>query len=96
MAWCCYTKRCIQAGADVAVRALVGKDFVVVILIHEEGIAPLLDVVQATYGFGLFFRLGERRQQHGRENGDDGDDHQQFNEREGGRDFFREQVHFLG
>ena len=42
----------------------------------------LLQVVQAGRSLGLFLGPAQRRQQHGRQNGDDGDDHQQFNQGE--------------
>jgi hypothetical protein len=42
----------------------------------------LFKIVQALGGLGLGFGPTERGQQHCRENGDDGDDHEQFNERE--------------
>jgi len=41
-------------------------------------------LIGETGGFrGFEFGAGQRRQQHGRQNGDDGDDDEQFNEGEG-------------
>jgi len=50
--------------------------------IHVGGEAELPHVVQALNAPGLFLGLGYRGQQHGGENRDDGDDHQQFDEGE--------------
>jgi len=44
--------------------------------------AKLLEIVQATDAAGLLFSLRQCRQQHAGEDGSNGDDHQQFNERE--------------
>jgi len=44
----------------------------------------LLHVVDARNPLRLGLGLGQRRQQHRRQNGNDGDDHQQFNERKTG------------
>jgi hypothetical protein len=66
-------------------------DVVVIGAIHccrQHGLLAVADVVDR---IGPAFRLGQRRQQHGREDGDDGDDHQQFNQSEPvhlGRAFF--------
>ena len=43
----------------------------------------LFEVVHAADLIGLLFGLGERGQQHGRQNGDNGDDDQQFDQGEG-------------
>jgi len=48
-----------------------------------EGQAHLPHVAEAGHALRLGLGLGERRQQQGGQNGDDGDDHQQFNQREG-------------
>src|ERR1039458_39389 len=39
-------------------------------------------IVQTAHSLRLFLGLGQRRQQHCREYGDDGDDHEQFNQSE--------------
>ena len=49
---------------------------------HAEGEADLFEVADAFDALGLGLGLGESRQQEAGENGDDGDDDQQFNERE--------------
>ena len=48
------------------------------------GDADLVQIVQALGGSGPLFGLGQYRKQHGREDRDDGDDDQQFNQRECG------------
>jgi hypothetical protein len=42
----------------------------------------LFQITQAGNAFGAFLRAGQCGQQHGRQYGDDGDDHQQFNQGE--------------
>jgi hypothetical protein len=59
--------------------------FGVVIGIELAAHSHLLAIVQTTYPLGADFGPAQRRQQHGGQNGDDGDDHQQFNQGEGGR-----------
>ena len=49
---------------------------------HDYAQADLLEVAGAIDDVGLLLGLGERRQQHGRQDGDDGDDHQKFNQGE--------------
>src|SRR5690606_24780083 len=49
---------------------------------HLEDDAPLLEVVLTGCPVGGFSRPGERRQQYGGQDADDGDDHQQFNQGE--------------
>ena len=62
--------------------AEIGKHLIVVIQIHVEREPPLPEVAETGDAVGLFLGLGQRRQKHGRQNGDDGDDHQQFDQRE--------------
>ena len=59
---------CIEASAANA--AVVWQ------VVDYAGVADTVD------GFGLFLGLAQSRQQHRSENRNDGDDHQQFNERE--------------
>ncbi len=63
---------CSCMGAAVA--------FLVRIRIHVHAHAQLLHVADAGNGAGLFTRFGQRRQQHGRQNRDDGDDDQKFDQ----------------
>ena len=63
---------CSRMGAAVA--------FLVRIRIHVHAHAQLLHVADAGNGAGLFTRFGQRRQQHGRQNRDDGDDDQKFDQ----------------
>ena len=62
---------------------------VVVLLVHAHAEGDLLQVVDAADGTGLLAGFREGGQQHGGENGDDGDDHQQLDEGEMTR-FFHE------
>jgi len=49
--------------------------------VHRQ---PQLSIIVDAIGPGRFILgLGQGGQQHGREDGDDGDDHQQFNEGKG-------------
>jgi hypothetical protein len=50
---------------------------------HRDTPLPLVAAAQGLNGRGS--GPGECRQEHARQNGDDGDDYQQLNEREGGR-----------
>ena len=50
--------------------------------IDHVGNGELSKVVQACRAVGCRFRLGKRWHEHARQNGNDGDDHQQLDERE--------------
>jgi hypothetical protein len=50
--------------------------------VHGDTQTDLPQVVQAISLLGFGFRFGQRGEQHSRKNGDDGDDHQEFNEGE--------------
>jgi hypothetical protein len=54
-----------------------------------RGDDQLLDVVQTGNAIRLGFRSGERRQKHSGENGNNGDDYQQFDQRESSRKSLR-------
>jgi hypothetical protein len=45
----------------------------------------LFDIAQASGGCSLLLGLGQRRQEHRRQNGNDGNNHQQFNQCESSR-----------
>ena len=63
---------------------LQGREHVLVVAeVGDEADAELLKLVNADDGPCLGARLGERREQHRRQNGDDGDDDKQLDEREG-------------
>jgi hypothetical protein len=55
---------------------MVGK----VVHIHPIGQAQLFNVIDASNVLRPGLSFGERRQKHGRQYGDDGNDHQQFNQ----------------
>ena len=55
--------------------AEIWKDLPVVIQIHIQRESPLPEIAEASDAVGLLLRLGQRRQKHRRENGDDGDHH---------------------
>ena len=57
------------------------QQIIVVVRIHRNGCAGLLEFAGAVDLLGFFLCARQRRQQHGRENRDDGDDHEQFNQR---------------
>jgi len=59
-----------------------GKNALIVIDIHERAQGQLFIVVEATDLGGLGFSFAQGRQEHRGQNGDDGDDHEQFDERE--------------
>ena len=54
---------------------------VIVACVHECRRADLFQIGLAAGGLGFVARLRQRRQQHGRQNGDDRDDDEQFNQR---------------
>jgi hypothetical protein len=60
-----------------------GQSLVVFVRVKAPGEHELAGVVHAGHGVGLDLRLGQGRQEHGGQDGDDGDDDKQFNEREG-------------
>src|SRR5207253_408939 len=49
---------------------------------HVLGVAKLLKVVRADGALGFIFGLGQRRQEHGCQNSDNGDDDEQFDQGE--------------
>ena len=72
------------------VRAGVDHDAFIVIRVHGESCAKLFAVADAGCHAGFFTGFGERGQQHGGENRNDGDDDQQFDQRE-----VEESFHFV-
>ncbi len=52
----------------------------IVLLIHAHAEDNLLQIVDAADGASLLTRFRKGRQQHGGQNGDDGDDHQEFDQ----------------
>ena len=79
------------AGVGVDdVRAGVDHDAFVVIRVHGEGRAELFHVADARRHAGLFTGFGKGGEQHGGENRNDGDDDQQFDQRE-----VEESFHFV-
>ena len=58
---------------------------VVIAGVHHDGQAQLVLIAGALDAFGGFLGPGQRRQEHGGQDRDDGDDHQKLNERKGGR-----------
>ena len=57
---------------------------VVLVGVEQERERQLLRVVHAGDALALRLRLGEGRQEHARQDGDDGDDHQQLDQGETG------------
>src|SRR5205823_363809 len=55
---------------------------VVVLRVHREAVSQLLQVAQANRLPGLRTRLGENREQDRRQDGDDGYNHEQLDQRE--------------
>ena len=55
---------------------------VVVVHIHTHGQAELAEIIVAGNSPARLLGLAQSRQQHRRQNGDDGDDHEQFDQRE--------------
>ena len=76
----------IQQGPHpLAIAAQIGiprgrDEFTVVSHIHDVRQRQLLLVADATRLLRARLGRGQRRQQHGRQNGDDGNDHEQFNQ----------------
>jgi hypothetical protein len=64
------------------VRSARGKRLRVIVAVHVQREQQLAFTVFAARAPGLFFGSGERRQQHGGQNRDDRDDHQEFDQRE--------------
>ena len=58
---------------------------------HGKAQPELAHLAHATYPLGFGFGAGQRRQQHRRQNGDNGDYHQQFDQGE-----TRSRRHWLG
>ena len=54
----------------------------VVVNVELQGDADLFEIGAALNRVGPLFRVGQRRQQHRRQDGDDRNHHQQFNQRE--------------
>ncbi len=60
-----------------------GNVFPEFIPIHVNRQANLTEIIDAGNALGFFLRARQGRQQHRRQDCDDGDDHEQFNERKG-------------
>src|SRR5439155_4619803 len=67
-----------------SVRAGKQETIVVVVIVHQPGERELAMVVHAGDALGLLFGLAQRRKEEAGQDGNDGDYHQQLNEREGG------------
>ena len=62
---------------------LKNREFITVVNhVDIQGNLHLMNIIQALHSQGLFFRGRERRQEHCREDGDDGDDDEEFDQRE--------------
>src|SRR3974390_2918258 len=53
--------------------------------VQDQSEADLANVTQALCGLGFGFGPGQRRQEHGSQNGDDSNDNQKLDQREGDR-----------
>ena len=71
---------------DVGAGTRVGQFVAVAACIQMDGEIDLFQIVQTCHPPGPVVRAGQHRQQQCDQDGDDGNDHQQFNERE--RKFF--------
>ena len=69
----------IRAGAF----GVEGEHIIVFVRIDLPGKLKLPDIVQTGALLGLKFCLGKRREKHCRQNGDNGDDNEEFDEGEG-------------
>jgi hypothetical protein len=72
----------VRTGKPRIIGGAIGEQIPVVRSVKVHGITDLAHVVQALDTAGAFLGAAQRRQQHRRQNGDDGDDHQQFNQGE--------------
>ena len=75
----------MQPGQIVApiVRGAREPTLVVILPIHHRTQSHLLEVVETTDPSNLFLGLGEGRQKHAGQDGNDGNHHQEFNQGEG-------------
>src|ERR1017187_1097361 len=72
------------AASKSALRWIPGREIAPVIVgISEHGNADLTQIARANGSSAPFPCLVQRRQQHGRQNADDSDDHEQLDQREG-------------
>jgi hypothetical protein len=72
-----------QPLADIVTHQRSGQPFVVILGILRKGDAPLAQVARASDLPRFFAGAGKDGEQNRRQNGDDGDDNQQLNQREG-------------
>ena len=72
----------VALGGRFRFSVVVDQPFFVLVGIEQPGEGELLDVVQAGEGLRPAFGLAEGRQQQSGKQADDGDDYQQFDERE--------------
>ena len=73
-----FVRPAIGLHSPVRVRHVI----LIVVGVHMNSNEKLLLIVQAVGAMGLALGVGERRQQQRREDGDDRDDHQQFDQGE--------------
>ena len=77
-----FVKRTVYIPAWLTIHSRHWEKIPVVTCIHGKTQGNLFGIAQAGYPQGAIFCFGQSRQQHRRQNGDDGDDHQQLNQRE--------------
>ena len=73
----------VGPGLGVHVVQARQKQIVIIVAVHPPGEHELLVVVHAGDGLATAFRLRQGRQEQGSQNGDNGDDDQQFDQRKG-------------
>ena len=73
-------RRDVSRGSGGSLEEVRDEAAAVVAHVQGEACADLLQVVRAADGLCLQTRLGERGEQHGGQNRDDGDDDQQLNQ----------------
>jgi hypothetical protein len=81
------------AGQTIFQIAPVGKMIFVVVEIHRKRKSDLFEVGKTDCPLAFLFRASERGQEQRGQNGDDGDDDKQFNQREGIVNFIRSARH---
>ena len=72
----------LPALAKAKTKAVVGKNIIIVVHVHRVGQVELAQLAAALDRHRLGLGLGQCRQQQPSENGNDGDHHQQFDQRE--------------
>ena len=81
MVFCMYLHHTVPLYRG-AIEIRAHQVILVIMRIHEKSDPQRSQIALARHGYSAFLGLSQRGQQHARQHGDDGDDHQKLDQRE--------------